>query len=399
MTQPAPRLLTPLEIGSGILLRRSRARPALPARRHSADPRTAFEAGILPSLRRAPCLVSFSGGRDSSAVLAVATALARREGLPEPIPVTHRFPSAARTHESAWQEQVVRHLHLDKWLRIEAGEELGGVGPVAQRVLRRHGLLWPCNAYFHAPVFQAASGGSVLTGVGGDEAFGSSTWERPIAVLGGRARPRPRDALRVGFAVAPRPVKRAVIRSRMPELFPWLRPDARRAVTRAIVADAAREPLRWRARNRALLGSAAMETTLTSLAVLGADHDVEVAHPFASAAFLGALAAQPRDQRHRSRSEAMTSLVGDLLPSALLTRSTKARFDEVLWTPESRALAASWTGEGVLPDVVDLDGLAAEWRSPDPAPHTITLLQSVWLSRDRAVAPSPAQATTTAAAG
>ena len=304
-------------------------------------------------------------------MLAVATALARREGLPEPIPVTHRFPSAARTHESAWQEQVVRHLHLDDWLRIEAGEELGGIGPVAQRVLRRHGLLWPCNAYFHAPVFQAASGGSVLTGVGGDEAFGSSSWERPLAVLGGRARPRPRDALRVGFAVAPRPVKRAVIRSRMPELFPWLRQDARRAVIRAIVADAAREPVRWRARHRALLGSAAMETTLTSLAVLGADHDVEVAHPFASAPFLGALAAPQRARRHRSRSEAMTSLVGDLLPPALLTRSTKARFDEVLWSPESRALAAGWTGEGVLPETSSTSTRSPRSGSrPPPAPRT-----------------------------
>ena len=60
----------------------------------AATPRAAFEAAILPGLRRSPCLVSFSGGRDSSAVLATATAVARREGLPLPVPITHRFPSA-----------------------------------------------------------------------------------------------------------------------------------------------------------------------------------------------------------------------------------------------------------------------------------------------------------------
>ncbi len=149
--------------------------------------------------------------------------------------MTHRFASAD-THESGWQEQVIGHLGLPEWLRIDAGEELGCLGPVATAALRRHGLLWPCNAYFHAPLLDAAAGGSLLTGVGGDEAFGASTWERPLAVLRGAARPRPRDVVRVGFALAPAAVKRPVIRRRLPALAPWLRPDARRAVEAAIAA-------------------------------------------------------------------------------------------------------------------------------------------------------------------
>ena len=43
--------------------------------------RGALEAAVLPALQRPPCLVSFSGGRDSSAVLAVAADVARRHGL------------------------------------------------------------------------------------------------------------------------------------------------------------------------------------------------------------------------------------------------------------------------------------------------------------------------------
>ena len=47
----------------------------------AADPLEALEEAILPALQRAPCLVSFSGGRDSATVLAAAVRLARREGL------------------------------------------------------------------------------------------------------------------------------------------------------------------------------------------------------------------------------------------------------------------------------------------------------------------------------
>ena len=85
-------------------------------------------------------------------------------------------------------------------------------------------------------------------------------------------------------------------------------------------------------------------------------------------------------------------LVGDLLPPTLIGRSTKARFDDVFFTEHSRELVAGWDGEGVDPELVDLDRLRAEWESPTPAPHTFTLLQSVWLTRARA-AGLPAAAT------
>ncbi|HEY2429742.1 MAG TPA: hypothetical protein VGI06_12480, partial [Acidimicrobiales bacterium] len=64
------------------------ADPGAPAR---SDPRAALEAAILDGLRRPPCIVAFSGGRDSSAVLAVAVDAARRHGLAPPVPLTHVF--------------------------------------------------------------------------------------------------------------------------------------------------------------------------------------------------------------------------------------------------------------------------------------------------------------------
>jgi asparagine synthase (glutamine-hydrolysing) len=391
------RPLTPLEISSGLVLPPRRRPPALPA--GDSTPRAAFEAAILPALRRTPCLVSFSGGRDSSAVLATATAVARREGLPPPVPVTHRFPSATGTQETEWQEQVVGHLGLDDWIRIDAAGDLDCVGPVATTVLRRHGLLWPCNAYFHEPIFEAAAGGAVITGVGGDEAFSPSSWARAFDVMRLRARPGPRNLMHVAFALSPQVVKRTAIRRWLPELCPWLRPAARGRIEAFIAAESASEPLRWRRRYRELADSGYMEVSLGSLAELASAHEVELAHPFHDARFLAALAGLPRGERPASRSEAMTMLVGDLLPDALLNRSTKARFDEVFWTEHSRELVADWNGEGVDPELVDLDRLRAEWSQPTPQAHTFTLLQSVWLTRARAAGLQPPAATPTAAAG
>ena len=393
MAQP----LSPLEIASGLVLPERGRLPQLPT--PDADPRAALEAAILPALRRGPCLVSFSGGRDSSAVLAVAASLARREGLPVPVPVTHRFSTAAETEESEWQEQVVAHLDLDDWLRIELAAELDAVGPVATAVIERHGLLWPCNTYFHAPIFEAAAGGSVLTGIGGDEAFSASTWDRALAVLRGRVRPRPLDVPRIGFALAPAAVKRVFIRRWLPELFPWLRPAARERVEAWVAADAASEPLRWRRRYRHLLGSPTLQTGLAGLAALAGDRDVTVAHPLYDGGFLAALAALPRDRRDRSRSQAMEDLAGDLLPAAVLRRSTKAHFGQVLWGAASRELAASWDGDGVDHDLVDADRLRELWSADEPDTQTITLLQSIWQTRSRAAARPPLAATPSRAGG
>ena len=397
MTSPRP--LTPLEIASGLVLEPHGTLPSLPRLAPDTTPRAGLEAAILPALRRAPCLVSFSGGRDSSAVLAVAVSVARREGLPAPIPVTHRFPAAAGTDESAWQEEVITHLGLDDWLRVELSSELDAVGPVATSVIERHGLLWPCNTYFHDPIFEAASGGAVLTGIGGDEAFMGSPWDRALAVLQGRVRPVPRDILRVGFALAPAVVKRAFMRRWLPDLFPWLLPDARREVESRVVAAAAGEPLRHERRLRRLLGSPTDRIGLEGLEALAADRDVIVAHPLRDPRFLAALVALPAADGHRSRTESMEALVGDLLPGDVLRRSTKSHFTDVLWGEGSLELAAGWDGDSVDAQLVDVEQLRLAWRSADPDTQTITLLQSVWWRRARAAAARPPAVTPSSAAG
>jgi asparagine synthase (glutamine-hydrolysing) len=381
-----PYELTPLEIACGFVMPARRPMAPLPNLARETTPRAAFELAITEALQRPPCLVSFSGGRDSSAVLAVAATVARREGLTLPVPITHRFPAAADTDESAWQEQVVTHLGLDDWVRLEVAGELDCVGPVASDVLRRHGLLWPVNAYFHVPILDAAAGGTVMSGIGGDEAFSSSSWARQIAVLTGRIRPEPRDVLRVGLALSPAPVKAAYIRRRLPAFCAWLQPEARRSAQAWVAADLAREPVRWRTRYRHLAGSAVIQAGLASLDALAQDAGAAVAHPFSDARFLAAIAAMPPDQRPRSRGDALASLVGDVLPEALVRRSTKASFGEVFWGDEARSVMAGWHGEDVDPSIVNIERLRAEWSGPAPDPHTVALLQSVWLRQTQKAA-------------
>ena len=143
-----------------------------------------MENAVRPHLSRPPCIVSFSGGRDSSAVLAVATSVARREGLELPIPVSLRYANAPQTHEDEWQELVIRALGLQQWERLAMTDELEFLGPVWKEVLQELGVVWPVNAgVMHRPIIPLARGGSLLTGFPGDWLFGKWRWRPAMDVL------------------------------------------------------------------------------------------------------------------------------------------------------------------------------------------------------------------------
>ena len=280
VTGLAPFPLTSLEVACGIVLGPGTSPPEQPGT-GPTTPLAAFESAVLDALVRPPCLVSFSGGRDSSAALAVATRVARREGLPLPIPATHRFPSVDRADEVEWQELVVTHLGLDEWYRVEFDDELDCVGPVATDVLRRHGLLWPFNAFFHVPLLQAARGGSLITGIGGDEVFGGSRWARAAAVLSGQSWPRPRDASRIALALAPPRWRGPILRRRVDIRFPWLRPESLRRVQEAWADQDAAEPFGWGKEFSWWKSLRFWQVAERSFDVLAADADARIVHPFA----------------------------------------------------------------------------------------------------------------------
>ncbi len=129
----------------------------LPELDRALTPLEALERAVLPGLLEPPCMVDFSGGRDSSIVLATATRVARKRGLSLPVPSTNLFPALPDTHESEWQEIVIRHLGLPDWHRRTFDNELELLGPLATSVMARHGLVAPAAAYVALPALEDAA--------------------------------------------------------------------------------------------------------------------------------------------------------------------------------------------------------------------------------------------------
>jgi asparagine synthase (glutamine-hydrolysing) len=116
---------------------------------------------------------------------------------------------------------------------------------------------------------------------------------------------------------------------------------------------------------------------INSLQLLASDEGALIGHPFLDPRFLGALA---RGDGKADRATFMTALFGELLPRAVLTRSTKASFDRAFFARHSRAFAANWDGAGADDGYVDVAQLRDDWTSSTPTPQTFTQLQSAWLA-------------------
>jgi asparagine synthase (glutamine-hydrolysing) len=322
---------------------------------------------VRPAVETERCFVSFSGGRDSSAVLAAATAVARGAGLPLPVPVTIRAEHAPRSHESEFQESVVRHLGLSEWIRLEVEDELDALGPYARRGLERHGLLWPFNAHFHAPMLEQAAGGVLLTGIGGDELWSAAhtrrlSWRRRV------------------FAFAPGPLRREVLARRIPLRYPWLTAPAARQAQRAAAHDAAQQSRTVRGRMEQARSLRYLGVGTASLALLAADAGAELAHPLLDLGLWSAVAAAAPRGGFQGPRAALRATAGHLLPDDLLSRTSKASFDAIFFHTHSRQLAEAWTGEGVPAGLVDERALRKHWLSEQPDSHSLTLVQSAWLA-------------------
>jgi asparagine synthetase B (glutamine-hydrolysing) len=350
----------------------------------TGDPRQVLDNLLRPHLQAVkPCHVLFSGGRDSSVVLAAAAGLARREGLDPPVPVTRVFPSEPDADEASWQQRVVRKLGLREWIRIEVDDELDVLGPLAREGLRRHGVVHPPTSYAQAFTLERLRGCAVITGEGGDEVFGSQRIT-PLTALIRRERPPTRRLCRAAAsALAPAPVRRLEARAAAGVLDrPWLRPPLRRRAQSLALDDAVCQPLSWAAGTRHLLRHRGLRVGLTNLAAVAGECGVELVHPFLEPAFVDALARWGGWLGPVGRTAALRMLFGDLLPDALLRRTSKARFNLAAVNRHSCAFVHRWNGSGVDTTVVDVDVLRAAWTTQLPVPASLPLLQQAWLATE-----------------
>lgn len=352
----------------------------------SGEPRAVLERVIRPALERAPCGVAFSGGRDSSAVLAVATHVARREGLPLPVPITRVFPNAPASEESAWQDEVVRHLGLTEWQRIIIDDELDLVGPLAREVVRSHGVLWPPMVHADGPLLEHLAGGSLIDGEGGDEVLGVDAHRiGPLNVMARAPRAITLRRLAAGAdSLAPAALRRRRTRRRvMSWPLDWLRPAALEELVDELVRSEAQRPLSYARSVRTVPRRRTQALMSHNRRLLGRARGVDVSSPLVHPSFVAALATDGGHLGRGTRTAVLRSLVGDLLPDPVLARSTKATFDEAYLGRHTTEFAARWSGDGLDPELVDADALRRHWRSDRRVGLTAALLQAAWLHDER----------------
>jgi asparagine synthase (glutamine-hydrolysing) len=368
----------PLEVAVGWIYG---LEPATDLPRETPAPRAALAAALRPALQAGPCYVTFSGGRDSSAVLAAATALARAEGLEPPVPVTRVYPDIPATDESNWQRRVIDHLGLKDWIRLEYRDgETDLLGEAAQEGVRADGLLWPPAVHTHRAMFSRLGGGSLLTGEGGDAVIGPRRGTALAALRRGRLNPATLRAA-VGAAL-PRPLleRRLVRRAMDTPHSRWLRPAAMARHARRLAADEAQEPLRFDAGTWFLTRPRAFHALVHNHAAVASGFGLRVVEPLLDPGFIAALARWGGAWGPGGRTAMMTALFSDLLPAAVLERTSKAAFNLVYTGPATREFAQSWDGTGVDHDLVDAEQLRAVWLSETPTMSAGVLLHGAWLA-------------------
>jgi hypothetical protein len=380
---PNPSGLTVFEVASGFPSGLDARVPSPSPAWRGRSPQEALDAALRPHLERGDCFVAFSGGRDSSAVLAAAASLARREGLRPPIPATLRWPAAPLSHENEWQERVVEHLGLEDWRVLVLDDDVDLLGTRACAALRTYGLFAPAAAVIMLPLIELAAGGTLLLGEGGDDIFEGRERALPLLhALSARRRLSVSEARRAALALSPSVVRRRVYERRAAPHQYWLKPAARAMEARREAASRAQEPLGWTAYLDWSSRFARATTLKASWDRFALPHDTEVVCPFWDPRFLGAIGGLGGWRGLGTRTEAMGTLFGHLLPVDVQARDTKADMTASVWGKQCYDFARQWTGSGLDPDVVDHDLVRRVWLSPRPYYSSALMLHAAWLADD-----------------
>lgn len=376
---PNPLGLTDLEVATGDV---GGLLPVGPLPVTDLDPLAALEAEAvrLLTLAKGRCVVGFSGGRDSSALLAVLLRVARRDGFDDPVAVTARWPGAADTDETAWQEHVAGELGVRAWEIVAPGTDVELLGELATGLLRRHGLLWPPPLAGLVPMAEVAAGGVLVTGEGGDNVLGGwkmgPVWEQ--VRRGRNLRRLWRSVVDVGL---PGALRRRRALSRADCHQDWLTEPARRAYLATSAAEeVAFAPGSWPAYLARVHAERSVGLMLHSLSVLCGERGGTYAAPLLAPTFLAALARAGGRLGLGDRTAAMHAVFGADLSPTVTSRVSKATFGSVFWGPRTRQFVAEWDGTGLPAGLVDADALRAAWSTDVPVYHAALPLHAVWLS-------------------
>ncbi len=378
-----PAGLTELDVASGVVVGQDHGTSRPGFVHPGPDPMTRLAELAVELLATSPCVIAFSGGRDSSALLAFFVDVARRHGLDEPIAATARWDGDVASDEREWQEQVIGAIGVQNWEIIRPGDDLDLLGDEAVGALLGQGLMWPPPAYAFRPMVRRAVGGVIVSGEGGDEAFGLYPHGRFWDAIRHRRVPLRPDWVAAVMACTPRPYRRRHWERKVPPYQSWLLPEARERFARQL-ADEMDEPIRWDRYQVVNRSRRAVGLTLRTLDAISALDGARYAGPLLDTAFLSGLATWGGSFGRGDRTAVMTALFGDLLPAPVLARTGKASFGGVFWGPASRRFAEEWDGTGLDGRLVDAEALRAEWLSPVPVYGSALPLHAAWLAHHAA---------------
>lgn len=381
----APFPWRPVEIATGLIFGVVDDPVALPDVPGDVTIRSVLEDIVRSAYARGPVAVSFSGGRDSSVVLAIAQHVAREGGFAPPLPITLVYPGIESADEASWQDLVLSHLRITQRIVLRVQGELDLLGPVASSALSEHGLLWPPNGFTHEYMLRECAGMTLLTGGGGDELFDDSGATRTQLVLARRVSPDVRDVARLAAAFAMRRIYDERRARYVPRLA-WLSATGQQQFARAYVRDLGPPYRSWSRKLRDQVNARSFAALRRGQDLLAASAHARIEHPFLAPELVAAAARVGGSLGLGGRTHAMRTIAGDLLPDELLSRSTKATFSEGFWVNRSTGFARSEApieviaADPPLAALVDLEELRAEWSKPTPHFLTAALLQSAFLS-------------------
>lgn len=373
------------DVALGFLFGAQALRPV--RRRSESDPVHALRAALRSALIKSPCVVAFSGGRDSSLLLAVAADLAAGDGLDPPVAVTFRYPGDKLADECCWQELVVEQLRRQglkfTWECIDIGPEFDVLGRLVTPILRAHGgPLWPPAIGSTLMLADLARGGSLVTGDYGDEVLGGHRADVLRMALRRRGWVLRRNEWgKVMIAAAPEPLRRTVL-GRQIEGREWLRPALRREWRERCVRHEAAQPLRWDASVHFPLRQRALIVGMRTLRAVATWYGCELVEPLGAAGFVASLAAFGGRWGIGGRTACLRLLADGLLPKAIIERRDKVYFNASRFGSATAEFVQRWDGSGLDDDLVDTGVLHDVWSAAFVPASTAMLLQRAWLNTE-----------------
>ena len=230
-------------------------------------------------------------------------------------------------------------------------------------------------------MFEHLRDGSLLTGEGGDAVLGGRRIT-PMAVLVRRRRPDKTLVAYSAFATLPRRARHRIAHRILQSSVQrrWLLPAAFERHVQLAAADACAEPLRYNSATWSITRRRSFATISHNHAAAAAEYGIRASDPLLDHHFVAALAHAGGPVGYPGRTATMLALFSDVLPQAVLCRTTKASFNRAHAGAATREFARTWDGSGVDEHMVDVERLRSVWLSDEPTMATGVLLHSAWLA-------------------